>query len=99
LGEDSRRRTLVRTIISNIEENKNSWVKALFYSDDDVSRIVERLVRAWSNNNMRGEPLEYATIEELEILAKKSEEYRDSPQEAFLRKMLRESTGVEEESS
>lgn len=96
MEENSRRRTLMRTIISNIEENKNSWVKALFYSDKDVSRIVERLVKAWSDNNMRGEPLEYATIEELEILARKSEEYRDSPQEAFLRKMLRESTGVEE---
>jgi len=96
---DTRKRSLIDVIISNIEENKNSWVKALFYSDQDVSRIMERLISEWSRNNMRGEPLEYATLEELKVLAEKAERYRDAPQEAFLRTMLKKSTGVEDRGS
>jgi hypothetical protein len=94
----ARRKSLVESIIANIEDNKNSWVKALFYSDKEVSRIMERLVSEWIKNNMAGEPLDYASIEELEILAEKAEQYRDAPQEAFLRTMLRKSTNTEEQS-
>jgi hypothetical protein len=92
---NDRRKSLINVIIANIEENRNDWVKALFYSDKDVSKIMERLLSEWTRNNMRGEPLEYATIEELEILAEKAEHYRDTPQEAFLRAMLRKSTNTE----
>ncbi|MEM2203903.1 MAG: hypothetical protein QXI22_06065 [Sulfolobales archaeon] len=91
-----RREDLIRIIVENIEENRNSWVKALFYSDKDVERIMDRLVNEWNRDGMRGEPLDYATLEELEILAEKAEHYRDAPQDAFLRNMLRRSTGVEE---
>ncbi len=90
-----KREDLVRMIIENIEENRNNWVKALFYADKDVKRIMDRLVEEWGRNNMRGEPLDYATLEELEILAEKAERYRDAPQEAFLRGMLEKSAGVE----
>jgi len=92
---NDRRKSLINVIIANIEENRNDCVKALFYSDKDVSKIMERLLSEWTRNNMRGEPLEYATIEELEILAEKAEHYRDTPQEAFLRAMLRKSTNTE----
>ncbi len=95
----ARREDLIRIIVENIEENRNSWVKALFYADKDVERIMNRLVSEWSRSDMRGEPLDYATLEELEILAEKAKQYRDAPQEVFLRSMLRRSAGIEEERS
>lgn len=92
-----RKENLRRKILSQIEENRNEWVKAAFYSDPEVERIVARLVGAWEAGGMRGEPLDYATLEELEIMGEKADRYVHSPREEFLRRMLRRSIGAEEE--
>ncbi len=61
-----------------IEKNPNPYAKAAFYSDDDVVRIVEELYRRWQENNFKGMPLDYATLEELRMLAAKAYEYRNA---------------------
>jgi hypothetical protein len=64
----SRTEAMKREIISLIEENTNNWVKAAFYSDLRVSRIMDRLVGEWQRNSEQGRPIDYATDDELEIL-------------------------------
>lgn len=91
--------SLKDTIIKNIEENQNSWAKAAFYSDEDVSKIMERLINEWERNNQEGIPMDYATEEELEVLAEKSEEYKHYTQETFVRTMMKKSMGYNEDKS
>lgn len=88
---------LRRKILSQIEENRNEWVKAAFYSDPEVERIMARLVREWEARGMRGEPLDYATLEELEVMGERADRYVNSSREEFLRRMLRRSIGAEGE--
>ena len=61
-------------ILKYIEENKSPWVKAAFYSDPDVSRLLEELTKRWEREG-RGMPLDYATEEELEELYNKAMKY------------------------
>lgn len=82
---------LKRKIISIIEENKDPIVKAAFYSDEKVSEIMRRLLSEWEKSGYKGSPIDYATIDELRVLADKAEFYRDAPRELYLRKLLRES--------
>ncbi|MEL9929504.1 MAG: hypothetical protein QXJ51_05100 [Sulfolobales archaeon] len=81
---------LKKIIINSIEENKDPLVKAAYYSDKDVSSIVSRLIDRWEKSGYRGVPLDYATYEELRILASKAEFYRDAPREAYLRRLISE---------
>ncbi|MGC9009515.1 MAG: hypothetical protein ACP5I7_02740 [Sulfolobales archaeon] len=82
---------LKRKIITYIDENKDPLIKAAFYSDEKVSAIMSRLLSEWEKAGYRGSPIDYATYEELKILAEKAEYYRDAPRELYLRKILRES--------
>jgi len=82
---------LRRKIIAYIEENKDPLIKAAFYSDEKVSAIMNRLIEEWERSGRRGAPIDYATYEELKILAEKAEYYRDAPRDLYLRRMLRES--------
>ncbi|MCX8195779.1 MAG: hypothetical protein N3F67_01675 [Acidilobaceae archaeon] len=61
-------------ILKAIEDNRSPWVKAAFYSDPDVSRILEELTKRWEREG-RGIPLDYATEEELEELYRKAASY------------------------
>lgn len=81
---------LKRIIIVSIEENKDPLIKAAFYSDKDVREIVDRLLERWERAGFRGAPLDYATYEELKILASKAEFYRDAPRELYLRRLISE---------
>lgn len=62
-------------ILRLIDENRSPWVKAAFYSDPEVSKIVESLIARWESRGMSGIPLDHATEEELRILYKKAQEY------------------------
>ncbi len=55
-----------------VEKNMDPWRKALFYSDSDVKKILKRVYEKWENSSYRGKPLDYATPEELRILARKA---------------------------
>mgnify|MGYP000029315830 CR=1 FL=1 len=75
----SSRKDLIREIEENIEENFNAMVKAAFYSDPEVEQIVMELYKRWEAHGYRGVPLDYASLEELEILAIKARYYRQHP--------------------
>ena len=64
-----------REIIRLIDENRSPWVKAAFYSDPEVSSILDRLVSEWESNDRRGIPLDYAKDEELEALLRLAKKY------------------------
>jgi len=72
------RRKLIEEIERWIEGNPNPYAKAAFYGDDEVAKIVEDLYRRWEANGFKGMPLDYATIDELRILAAKACEYRNA---------------------
>lgn len=72
---EKRREELKREIIILIDENRDQWKKAAFYSDDDVQKILNRLYNEWEKNNRHGVPLDYASTEELETLAALARRY------------------------
>ena len=60
-----------REIIRLIDDHWDPWVKAAYYSDPIVSRIMDRLLEAWSGGGETGRPIDYATEDELlELLSK-----------------------------
>jgi len=73
------RKDLIKEIEENIEENLNTMVKAAFYSDPEVERIVMELYKRWESHSYRGIPLDYASMDELELLALKARYYRQHP--------------------
>jgi len=66
---------LRREIIELIDKHWNNWVKAAFYSDPEVSRIMDRLMREWRSNGEQGAPIDYATREELLVLVRAARRY------------------------
>jgi hypothetical protein len=66
---------LKRDIIRLIDENRSPWVKAAFYSNQEVSSILDRLVNIWESNDRRGIPLDYANEEELKTLHRHARRY------------------------
>jgi len=71
----SRREELASKVLKLIEENRDGWVKAAFFSDPSVSRLLDELHARWSAAGCRGIPLDYASEEELEVLSEKAGEY------------------------
>ena len=61
-----------RTIIEMIDENRSSWVKAAFYGDPDVAPLLDKIYERWEKARREGEVLDYATYEELRVLASKA---------------------------
>lgn len=70
---------LKREIVSLIDDNIDVNVKAAFYSDPDVSEILNNLYHRWESNNNKNEPLDYATIDELKLLVIKARFYYNNP--------------------
>ncbi len=66
---------LVEEIIQLIEDNESPWRKAAFYSDPKVTPIYDRLINAWIEAGEKGTPLDYASIEELEVLVSIARKY------------------------
>ena len=69
------REAIKREILDLIDSHWNNWVKAAFYSDPQVEPIMGRLVKAWRDNGEQGQPLDYATDEELMILLRAARRY------------------------
>ena len=69
------REDVKREIIRLIDENRSPWVKAAFYSDPEVSSILDRLIESWESNNRNGIPLDYASDQELETLYRLAKKY------------------------
>ncbi len=63
-------------IIKLIDESRDDWKKAAFYGDEAVQEILDKLYSRWEENNRRDRPIDYATLEELEVLAKLAEKYQ-----------------------
>ncbi len=74
---------ILRYIERRIEAS-NQWIRAAFYSDPEVVDILERLYERWYDNNEEGEPIDYATYEELEVLYERARRYATlAPYEAY----------------
>ena len=69
---------LKRKVIELIDESHNQWAKMAFYGDPEVSSILETVYARWEEAGNTGYPIDYATREELEILASKAERYRNA---------------------
>ena len=67
--EVERMKNIVETFI---EKNMDPWRKALFYSDPEVKKILKKLYDTWENSGYEGKPIDYASPDELEVLAKKA---------------------------
>jgi len=57
----------------DLESDK--WLLIAFYGDPDVIRLNDLLNDRWMNAGMSGEPLDYASDEELKLLLKKANRY------------------------
>ena len=91
-------KALKREIIELIDNNPSPWIKAAFYSDPVVNAILDSLYKKWDENNRRGEPLDYASYDDLRVLHDKAIEYsRMSEDRARLLALRRLDRGAEAE--
>jgi|GEM_PF-957696 hypothetical protein len=77
--DEKKRKKYIEKIIELIDDNENQNVKILFYSDEYVINVMDKLYQRWNNNNQNGIPLEYATDEELLNLYKRAAYYQSKP--------------------
>ncbi len=83
------KRSVIEFIDARIERG-HQWIRAAFYSDPEVERIVEALYIRWRENEHRGEPIDYANDEELELLYNLAKRYASmTPYEAYVVYMRR----------
>lgn len=84
-----------RERLRKLLEVKDDWILAALYSDPQVSNINEELVRRWREAGMEGDPLDYATEDEVRRLLTIAKRYVFlRPEEAraiALRRMTSES--------
>ncbi len=73
----------LRFIEAHIEHG-NEWVRAAFYSDPLVERILSTLYQRWRENEETGEPIDYATDDEVKQLYELAKRYAAlTPYEAY----------------
>lgn len=82
--------SLKKEIIDIVDNNWNPWIKAAFYSDPEVDAILRQLYEEWEKAGRVGIPLDYATLEQLEILYYKAQEYRDVDMATVTRELIME---------
>lgn len=70
IRKESNIEKLREEVIRLIDESKETVYKIVFYSDEDVQRIMERISKRWEEAGCQGRPIDYATPEELKILHK-----------------------------
>lgn len=78
------RERLIREIEMYVDCNPNIYAKIAFYSDPEVQRILENIYRRWEEAGQRGIPLDFATIDELKLLASKALKYKDASSRIIL---------------
>ncbi len=69
-----------RQRLLDIVENMPQPNKAAFYSDPEVEPLVEELHQRWAREGYKGEPIDYATREEVKKLYQLAERYATMPQ-------------------
>ncbi|ACL10784.1 hypothetical protein [Desulfurococcus amylolyticus] len=77
-------------IVRLIDESSEQAYKIAFYSNPDVSRILERLIAEWERNNRKGIPLDYATEEEVEVMYNIAVKISKTPPQALMSTYLSE---------
>ncbi len=85
----------VKEIVRLIDEGRDEWRKAAFYSDPDVLEILNTLYHRWELNDMKGLPLDYASEEEINILYKKARSLTRSEVEFRRRSFIRKSLALD----
>jgi len=86
----------VREIVELIDECDNYWRKAAFYSDPDVSTLLDDLYKRWESSNMQGVPLDYATDEEVDFLYRKAKSLTREDARRSERAFIKKSMGIDE---
>jgi len=76
----------------------NEWVQAAFYGDPDIEELTSKLYERWESAGRRGEPLDYASYDEMKLIYEKAKRYsRLSVYEAMRLVMARQESSEEEE--
>ncbi|MGC8556580.1 MAG: hypothetical protein ACP5ML_00900 [Fervidicoccus sp.] len=75
-------------IISMIDENPSNWIKSAYFSDSEVSKIMEILYKLWEENNEKGFPIDYASNEQLKALYSKAKRYSSMKEEEAMKTVL-----------
>ena len=78
------RERLIREIEMYVDYNPNIYAKIAFYSDLEVQRILENIYKRWEEAGRRGIPLDFATMDELKLLASKALKYKDASARVLL---------------
>ena len=78
------RERLIREIEMYVDYNPNIYAKIAFYSDSEVQRILENIYKRWEEAGRRGIPLDFATMDELKLLASKALKYKDASARVLL---------------
>ena len=91
------RKRLIEELLNLIEYNDVAWRKAAFYSDPQVEPIYNRLVEEWEKAGGEGIPLDYASVEELEVLVRAARKYAFMPESRARALALARMGGGEEE--
>jgi len=89
----------VREIVELIDESDDYWRKAAFYSDPDISALLDSLYERWESSNMQGVPLDYATDEEVDFLYHKAKSLTREDARRSERAFIKKSMGIDEEIS
>jgi len=79
---------LKNKILALIDGNRDPWKKAGFYGDPTIQIIMNRLYKRWEENNRDGRPIDYATLDELKIMARLAEKYYRTPSSEIQRQYL-----------
>jgi len=79
---------LKRRITMLIDDSTNNWAKIAFYSDPNVAHILDLVYDRWEQNNRKGLPIDYATIDELRVLVHAAEKYKNAGPEVVSRLMF-----------
>ncbi|RLB06897.1 MAG: hypothetical protein DRG27_06975 [Deltaproteobacteria bacterium] len=87
----------IREIVELIDESDDYWRKAAFYSDPDVSALLDSLYERWESSSMQGVPLDYATDEEVDFLYHKARSLTREDARRSERAFFKKSMGIDEE--
>ncbi|MEM1619307.1 MAG: hypothetical protein QXU52_00930 [Fervidicoccaceae archaeon] len=89
----AKREELRRELVELIEESRDSWIKAAFFSDPTVANLLEELHERWAGSGGVGAPLDYAEQNELEELVTRARRYSSMSSSEAARLVIERMTG------
>ncbi len=69
-------------------DSMHPWCRSAFYADRDVARLVSALYSRWEEAGRSGEPVDYASLDELRMLLERADRYSRLPPWQALRMAL-----------